>query len=181
MALLPILLAPHPTLKAKAQRVKEVSPDLRALANDMLETMYAAPGIGLAANQVGRLQRLLVMDCERDPQAPRRPFIVFNPEITWVSEARDTYEEGCLSIPQLYSEVERPAAVKVRYLDETGAMQERLFEGLEATCVQHEIDHLDGILFWDHITLLKRNMLKSKLAKLKKEQQREAKLAPHGT
>jgi len=175
MAVLPILLAPHPTLKAVAAPVAEVTPALVSLAEDMLETMYEAPGIGLAANQVGRLERLLVMDCERDPEAPRRPLILFNPEILWQSEERGVYDEGCLSIPLQYAEVERPASVKVRYLDETGTAQERLFEELEATCVQHEIDHLNGILFWDHVTQLKRNMLKRKLAKLKKERERETK------
>ena len=177
MALLPILLAPHPTLKAVAKPVADVTPDLQKLAEDMLETMYDAPGIGLAANQVGRLERVLVMDCERDPDAPRQPRILFNPEITWESEELSSYEEGCLSIPQQYADVERPASVKVAYLDENGTAKEDLFEGLEATCVQHEIDHLNGILFWDHISNLKRNMLRRKLEKLKKEQEREAKLA----
>lgn len=176
MAILPILLAPHPTLKAAAKSVAEVTDELRALAADMLETMYDAPGIGLAANQVGRLERVLVMDCERDPEAPRKSMVLFNPEITWSSEEESTYEEGCLSIPLQYAEVVRPAQVKVSYLDEQGQPQEQLFEDLEATCVQHEIDHLNGILFWDHVTLLKRNMLKRKLAKLKKEREREAKL-----
>ena len=176
MAVLPILLAPHPTLKAKAAPVAAVTPELAQLAQDMMETMYAAPGIGLAANQVGQLHRVLVMDCERDEDAPRRPFMIFNPEITWESEELSIYDEGCLSIPLQYAEVERPASVKVAYIDENGEPQERLFEGLEATCVQHEIDHLNGVLFWDHITLLKRNMIKRKLGKLVKEREREAKL-----
>ncbi len=177
MAILPILLAPHPTLKAVAQPVAEVTDELRALAADMLETMDDAPGIGLAANQVGRLERVLVMDCERDPESPRKSMVLFNPEITWTSEAESTYEEGCLSIPLQYADVVRPAQVKVAYLDENGQAQERLFDDLEATCVQHEIDHLSGVLFWDHVTQLKRNMLKRKLAKLKKEREREAKIA----
>ena len=177
MALLPILLAPHPTLKAVARPVSEVTDELRTLAANMLETMYDAPGIGLAANQVGRTERVLVMDCERDPEAPRKALVLFNPEVTWSSEEESSYEEGCLSIPQQYADVVRPASVKVAYLDENGMAQERLFEDLEATCVQHEIDHLNGTLFWDHITQLKRNMLKRKLAKLKKEREREAKLA----
>ena len=175
MALLPILLAPHPTLSTTAKPVTEVTDELRVLAENMLETMYEAPGIGLAANQVGRLERLLVMDCERDPEAPRQPRILFNPEITWADPEIGTYEEGCLSIPQQYADVERPTAVKVTYLDQNGTAQEDLFEGLEATCVQHEIDHLNGILFWDHISNLKRNMLKRKLGKLKKERERAAK------
>ena len=177
MTVLPILIAPHPTLKAKAKPVKEATDELRTLLDDMLETMYDAPGIGLAANQIGSLERVLVMDCERDPEAPRKSMVLFNPEITWSSEEESTYEEGCLSIPLQYADVIRPAQVKVAYLDENGQAQEQLFEDLEATCVQHEIDHLNGILFWDHVTLLKRNMLKRKLAKLKKEREREAKAA----
>ena len=177
MAILPILLAPHPTLKSVAQPVKEITPQIKTLAADMLETMYDAPGIGLAANQVGSLVRVLVMDCERDPEAPRQAKVLINPEITWVSEESSTYEEGCLSIPQLYSDVQRPAQVKVSYLDLSGQSQEELFEDLSATCVQHEIDHLNGILFWDHISALKRNMIKRKLSKIKKEMEREAKQA----
>ena len=177
MAVLPILLAPHPTLSTKATPIAAVTPDLQRLAQDMLETMYEAPGIGLAANQIGRLERLIVMDCERDEDAPRKDVVLFNPVVTWESEDFSAYEEGCLSIPQQYADVERPAAVKVTFLNLKGEAEERLFEGLEATCVQHEIDHLDGVLFWDHISLLKRNMLKRKLAKLKKEREREAKQA----
>ena len=131
----------------------------------MLETMYEARGIGLAANQVGRLERVIVMDCERDEDAPRKDLVLFNPEITWSSAELGIYEEGCLSIPQQYAEVERPASVKVTFLNLDGEAEERLFEGLEATCVQHEIDHLNGVLFWDHISQLKRNMLKRKLSK----------------
>ena len=175
MAVLPILLAPHPALSTRAVPVPAVTPELQALAANMLETIYEAPGIGLAANQVGRLERLIVMDCERDEEALRKDIALFNPEITWSSEEMSTYEEGCLSIPQQYAEVERPATVKVKFLNLKGQQEERLFEGLEATCVQHEMDHLDGILFWDHISQLKRNMLKRKLNKLKKEREREAK------
>ena len=180
MAILPILLAPHPTLKTAAAPVAEVTDALRALAADMLETMYQAPGIGLAANQVGRLERLLVMDCERDPKAPRKSLVLFNPEIIWSSEEESSHEEGCLSIPQQHANVVRPTQVKVAYLDTQGQAQERLFDALEATCVQHEIDHLDGILFWDHVTPFKRNMLKRKLAKLKKDRAYEAERAPAG-
>ena len=137
----------------------------------MLETMYEAPGISLAANQIGRLERVIVMDCERDEEAPRKDLVLFNPEITWASAELGTYEEGCLSIPQQYAEVERPASVKVTFLNLDGKAEERLFEGLEATCVQHEIDHLNGVLFWDHISQLKRNMLKRKLSKGQKERE----------
>ena len=176
MAQLCVLLAPHPTLKTAAQPVAEVTDAHRQLAQDMLEIMYEAPGIGLAANQVGRLEQLLVMDCERDPEAPRQPRILFNPQVIWASDETAAYEEGCLSIPEQYAEVVRPTRVTVAYLDAQGRPQQDSFTGLEATCVQHEIDHLNGILFWDHITLLKRNMLKRKLGKLKKERAHEAKL-----
>ena len=170
MAVLPILIAPHPTLKAKAKPVKDVTDELRALLDDMLETMYDAPGIGLAANQIGSLHRVLVMDCgSRDDEETPRPIKIINPEITGVSEELSSYEEGCLSIPEQFAEVDRPAVVRVKYLDENGQKNERLFEGLEATCVQHEIDHLDGILFVDHLSNLKRNMLMKKLKKYLKE------------
>lgn len=175
MAILPILIAPHPTLKAKAKPVKEVTDGLRTLLDDMLETMYDAPGIGLAANQIGSLERVLVMDCgSREEEETPRPMKIINPEITGVSEELSSYEEGCLSIPEQYAEVERPAVVRVKYLDENGKQHERLFDGLEATCVQHEIDHLDGILFVDHLSNLKRNMLMKKLKKLIKEREEEA-------
>ena len=175
MAILPILIAPHPTLKAKAKPVKEVTDGLRTLLDDMLETMYDAPGIGLAANQIGSLERVLVMDCgSRDEEETPRPMKIINPEITGVSEELSSYEEGCLSIPEQYAEVERPAVVRVKYLDEHGKQHEQLFDGLEATCVQHEIDHLDGILFVDHLSNLKRNMLMKKLKKLIKEREEEA-------
>ena len=153
MAVLPILIAPHPTLKAKSKPVKDVTDELRALLDDMLETMYDAPGIGLAANQIGSLHRVLVMDCgSRDDEETPRPIKIINPEITGVSEELSSYEEGCLSIPEQFADVERPAVVRVKYLDENGQKQERLFDGLEATCVQHEIDHLDGVLFVDHLS-----------------------------
>ncbi|MAV46378.1 MAG: peptide deformylase [Alphaproteobacteria bacterium TMED89] len=175
MAVLPILIAPHPTLKAKAKPVKEVTDAVRALLDDMLETMYDAPGIGLAANQIGSLERVLVMDCgAREEDEETRPMKIINPVITGVSEELSSYEEGCLSIPEQYADVERPAAVQVKYLDENGKTQERVFAGLEATCVQHEIDHLDGILFVDHLSNLKRNMLMKKLKKLIKEREDEA-------
>ena len=167
MALLPILTAPDPRLKKKAKPVEKVDNAVRSLMADMLETMYAAPGIGLAAPQVGELTRVLVLDVAREGE-PRNPLKVANPEIVWVSDDDGVYEEGCLSVPEHYAEVVRPRAVKVRYLDETGA--ERLIEaeGLLATCLQHEIDHLDGILFIDHLSSLKRNMILRKLLKEKK-------------
>ena len=170
MTVLDILIAPHATLKAKAKKVAEVDSDLAAFLDDMLETMYAAPGIGLAANQVGDLRRVFVMDCSaRDEDA--QPYKLVNPQIRWTSEEVTTYEEGCLSLPELYGDVERPAEVKVRYLDENGKQQERHFVGIEATCAQHEIDHLDGKLFVDHLSPLKRNMILRKLKKANKERE----------
>ena len=168
MAVLPILTAPDPVLKSKAKRVEAVDERIRVLMNDMLETMYKAPGIGLAAPQVGVLERVIVMDVGKTEET-RKPLRMANPEIVWASDADNTYEEGCLSVPEHYSNVVRPAEVKVRYLDETGAAKEIHAEGLLATVVQHEMDHLDGILFIDHISALKRNMILRKLLKAKKE------------
>jgi peptide deformylase len=171
MALLPILTAPDPRLKKKAKPVEKVDDGVRRLMAEMLETMYAAPGIGLAAPQVGVGKRVLVLDVAREGE-PKNPMKLVNPEIVWVSDDDNTYEEGCLSVPEHYAEVARPRAVKVRYRDETGA--ERLIEaeGLLATCLQHEIDHLDGILFIDHLSALKRNMILRKLLKEKKAAER---------
>ncbi len=171
MALLPIITAPDPRLKTVSEPVAIVDDEIRKLVDDMFETMYDAPGIGLAAIQVGIPKRILVMDVvgkdakEGDPQ----PVAVINPEITWVSDHDSTYEEGCLSVPQHYADVVRPAEVKVKYLDVDGQEQELEADGLLATCVQHEIDHLDGILFVDHISALKRNMILRKLLKIKKQ------------
>jgi peptide deformylase len=134
---------------------------------DMLETMYAAPGIGLAAPQVGVGLRVIVLDVAREGE-PKAPMKLANPEIVWASDDDASYEEGCLSVPEHYAEVVRPRAVKVRYLDEGGAAREIEAEGLLATCLQHEIDHLDGILFLDHLSALKRNMILRKLLKEKK-------------
>ena len=172
MALLPILTAPDPRLKKKSKPVEAVDDDVRQLMDDMLETMYAAPGIGLAAIQVGAPVRVIVLDLARgeEPKAPR--FFV-NPQILWASEEVLPYEEGCLSVPEHYSDVVRPAKVRVRYLDRDGKKQEMECEGLLATCVQHEIDHLDGILFIDHISALKRNMILRKLLKARKEKERD--------
>jgi|SRR5688572_3202646 len=171
MALLPILTAPDPRLKKKAQPVATVDDGIRRLMADMLETMYAAPGIGLAAPQVGVSQRVLVLDVAREGEPPS-PMKVVNPEIVWASDDDAAYEEGCLSVPEHYAEVVRPRAVKVRYLDETGAEREIEADGLLATCIQHEIDHLDGVLFIDHLSALKRNMILRKLLKEKKAAER---------
>ena len=166
-----ILIHPDPRLKKHCDPMAQVTPDLVKLARDMLETMYDAPGIGLAAPQVGVTKRLIVMDCMKAPEMPR-PLILFNPVVVWSSSEVATYEEGCLSIPEQYAEVERPNAVTVRWMDETGAAPEETFTGLWATCVQHEIDHLNGKLFIDYLGLMKRQMITRKMEKLKREMAR---------
>jgi peptide deformylase len=172
MAVREILIHPDPRLKKAADPVADVTTELRRLADDMLETMYDAPGIGLAAPQVGILSRLLVMDCVKEEGAPPRPMVLINPTITWASEALNTYEEGCLSIPEQYGDVERPAEVQVRWTDLDGAAQEEKFSGLWATCVQHEIDHLNGKLFIDYLKPLRRQLITRKMVKLKRERAR---------
>ena len=164
-----ILLHPDPRLKSVANPVASVDTELRALANDMLETMYDAPGIGLAAPQVGVMQRLLVMDCVKDEMAAAEPMVLINPSIIAVSEDTSVYDEGCLSIPDQYAEVERPASVKVEWMDLDGKTVQETFDGLWATCVQHEIDHLNGKLFIDYLKPLKRQMITRKMQKLKRE------------
>jgi peptide deformylase len=168
MALLPILTAPDPRLKQKAARVEAVTDDMRRLMDDMLETMYQAPGIGLAAPQIGVLQQIIVVDIGKD-ENDRQPIRMANPEIVWASDDDNTYEEGCLSVPEHYAAVVRPRAIRVRYLDEQNEIREMEADGLLATVLQHEMDHLDGILFIDHLSSLKRNMILRKLLKMKKE------------
>lgn len=172
MAKLDILIHPDPRLKKVCPPVPEVTPDIRRLADDMLTTMYEAPGIGLAAPQVGEMMRMLVMDCVKEEGAAPRPMVLINPEVTWASEDRTIYEEGCLSIPDQYADVERPAEVKVQWTDVDGNMQEEAFDGLWATCVQHEIDHLNGKLFIDYLKPLRRQLITRKMVKLKKERAR---------
>ena len=167
MAKLPIVIAPDQRLKTVCDPVDAVTADVRALMDDMLETMYLAPGIGLAAPQVGVLQRLLVMDVAEEDE-PRNPLCLVNPEVVWESEDLRTHQEGCLSLPDFYAEVTRPAQVRVRYLDREGQPQELEADGLLAVCVQHEIDHLDGVLFVDHLSALKRGMILRKLTKAKR-------------
>jgi peptide deformylase len=167
MALLPILVAPDPRLKAKAKRVAAVDGEVRRLMDDMLETMYQAPGIGLAAPQVGSLLRVIVVDCAREGE-PKQPYKIANPEILWQSEELATYNEGCLSLPEHYADVTRPAEIRLRYLDEENQARELHAKGLLATCIQHEMDHLEGVLFVDHISPLKRNIILRKLAKAKR-------------
>ena len=169
MSLRNILIHPDPRLKKVADPVASVTDDVRRLADDMLETMYDAPGIGLAAPQVAQMHRLIVMDCQKDELATPEPMVLINPQVVWSSEDRSVYDEGCLSIPEQYAEVERPAAVEVEWLGLDGRIQREKFEGLWATCVQHEIDHLDGILFIDYLKPLKRQMITRKMQKLKRE------------
>jgi peptide deformylase len=169
----PIIIHPDPRLKKLAAPVPDLSDDLRVLAEDMLETMYAAPGIGLAAPQVGELVRLVVVDCVKEDGAAPRPIAMFNPDITASSDEVSTYEEGCLSIPEIYEDVTRPAAVTVRWIDTDGNEQQEDFDGLWSTCIQHEIDHLDGKLFIDYLKPLKRQLITRKMVKLKRERARE--------
>lgn len=170
----PILIHPDPRLKKPCEAVIEVTDELRTLAHDMLATMYAAPGVGLAAPQVGVMKRLVVMDCVKDPDAAPRPIVLVNPEVVWASDDKSTYEEGCLSIPDQYAEVERPASVRVRWRDLDWAEREELFDGLWSTCAQHEIDHLDGRLFIDYLGPLKRQMITRKMQKLKRQRAADA-------
>jgi len=169
MALRPILVAPDPRLKQKSAPVEgPVNERHRALMDDMLETMYDAPGIGLAAIQVGEPVQIIVMDLAREGE-PKNPRYFVNPEILWASEETQPYEEGCLSVPDIFDEVERPARVRLRYLDYHGEQIEEDAEGLFAVCIQHEMDHLQGVLFLDHLSRLKRESALRKLKKAKKE------------
>jgi peptide deformylase len=170
MALLEILEAPHPVLKTRAAAVETIDEALRRLVADMFETMYAAPGIGLAAPQVGVLKRVVVIDVAEGEE--RRPMTLVNPEIVWRSEETETSEEGCLSIPDVYEEVTRAARVRLRWLGLDGEVHEREFGDRWAVCAQHEIDHLDGRLFIDYLSGLKRTMITSRMKKLKKEKAR---------
>ena len=165
---LPILIAPDPRLKLKARPVSAVDDQIRRLMDDMAETMYAAPGIGLAAPQVGFAHRVIVVDVAKDG-GPSNLMRLANPEILWHSEELATYNEGCLSLPEHYADVSRPQAVRIRYLDYANKRQEIEAKGLLAVCLQHEIDHLDGMLFVDHISSLKRGIILRKLAKTKRQ------------
>ncbi|WP_417720228.1 peptide deformylase [Salipiger sp.] len=167
-----ILIHPDPRLKKLCDPVADIGDDLRKLADDMLETMYDAPGIGLAAPQVGVLERLIVLDCVKGETEAPRPLVMFNPRVIASSDETNVYEEGCLSIPDQYADVERPREVEVEWLDRNGALQTETFGGLWATCVQHEIDHLDGKLFIDYLKPLKRQLITRKMVKLKKERAR---------
>jgi peptide deformylase len=168
MAIRDILILPDKRLRLKSEPVQAIDKSLRALVEDMFETMYAAPGIGLAAIQIGVAHRLVIMDLAKKDD-PKNPQVYINPEITWSSAEKATYEEGCLSIPEYYEEVERPSAVKVKFLDLAGKPQEIEASGLLATCLQHEIDHTNGVLFIDYISKLKRTMVMKKFKKVAKK------------
>ncbi len=167
MAVLPLVIAPDPRLKVKCRPVAVVDDGVRRLLDDMLDTMYARNGIGLAAPQVGDSRRVIVADVAREGAA-RSPLLMVNPEIVKVSDHDKTWEEGCLSLPEHYADVVRPAEVTVRYLDRDGERREVYAEGVLSVCLQHEIDHLDGILFVDHVSALRRNMILRKLVKQKR-------------
>lgn len=168
MSLLPIITAPDRRLQSSALPVTSVDAEIRRLMDDMLETMYGAPGIGLAAPQVGISKRVLVIDVNMNENGePGDPLLVANPTLSWISENRKTTEEGCLSLPGQYAEVERPAQIRVKFIDQHNRDQEFEVDGLVAACLQHEIDHLDGRLFIDHLSRLKKNMILRKLAKSK--------------
>ena len=171
MAKRSILIHPDPRLKKVAAPVGAVTPEVQQLARDMLDTMYDAPGIGLAAPQIGVSQRVIVMDCSTKDEAPQ-PEVLIDPEICWRSEETNVHEEGCLSIPEQFAEIERPAEVELRWTALDGTAQQGHFEGLRATYVQHEIDHLDGKLVIDHLGALRRQMITRKMTKLKRERER---------
>jgi peptide deformylase len=171
MSTLKIITAPDPRLKVISEPVETVTAEVRRLMDAMLETMYAAPGIGLAAVQVGVPKRVIVIDLARENE-PQGPHYFVNPTILWSSDDRSVFEEGCLSVPDLYEDVTRPARVRVAYLDYDGRAREEEFSGMMATCLQHEMDHLEGVLFIDHLSKLKRDMMVKKLLKARKLSER---------
>jgi len=173
MAIRKILTEPNKILREKSLRVENVDKDIQQLMDDMLETLYAAPGIGLAAIQVGVAKRIIVMDISRnrdkDKESKKNPMYFVNPKIVWKSEDKFTYEEGCLSVPNQFAEIDRPKQCHIKHLDYNGHSRELKAEGLLATCIQHEIDHLEGILFIDYLSKLKKEMIIKKLSKQTKE------------
>ena len=173
MAIRPIIETPDPILRKISSPVEEVDDDLRALIDDMFETMYAAPGIGLAAIQVGIAKRVLVIDLQEpeEEEGPpvSRPLVFINPEVVEASETLKIYNEGCLSVPEMYAEVERPERIRARWLDRDGTAHDEELDGLLAICLQHEMDHLEGVLFIDHLSRLKRDMILKKLVKARRE------------
>ncbi|GAA4128220.1 peptide deformylase [Aminobacter aganoensis] len=168
MTIKPLIILPDPLLREVSRPVERIDDGVRNFARDMLDTMYDAPGIGLAAIQVGEPLRMLVIDLAKEGEEPA-PMTIINPQVVSRGDERSVYEEGCLSIPDYYAEVERPSTVRVKYLDENGKEQEVEADGLLATCLQHEIDHLDGVLFIDYISKLKRDMVLRKFKKLAKD------------
>ena len=188
MSLMPIIEIPDPLLRKASEPVESLSDDIQRLIADMFETMYKAPGIGLAAIQVAVPKRLLVIDLqepvlsgaegpeseEEDAEPVRRPHVFINPEIVHRSDARKIYNEGCLSIPDQYAEIERPDIVRATWIDEKGAKREGEFDGLMSVCLQHEVDHLNGVLFIDHLSRLKRDMIVKKVVKSRKEREKAA-------
>ena len=170
MTIRPLVILPDSKLRLVSEPIKEITDEIRQLAEDMLETMYDAPGVGLAAIQIGRPVRMVTMDVSKSEEE-RQPMVLINPEILWASEEKRVYEEGCLSIPEYYEEVERPDRVRFRYMDLNGQTIEQDADGLLATCVQHEIDHLNGVLFIDYLSKLKRDRV---MTKFKKAARREA-------
>ncbi|AOF90066.1 peptide deformylase [Sinorhizobium sp. RAC02] len=167
MTIKPLIILPDPILREVSKPIETIDSEVKKLADDMLETMYDAPGIGLAAIQIGVARRMLVLDVSKDGE-DKTPLVFINPEVVSASDARSVYEEGCLSIPDYYAEVERPAIITVKHLDRDGKEQLTQAEGLLATCLQHEIDHLNGVLFIDHISKLKREMVIRKFTKAAK-------------
>lgn len=173
MAVRPLVKLPDPVLRRVSEPVAQIDAEVRRLAADMLDTMYDAPGIGLAAIQIGVPRRVVTLDLAKKDEE-RSPLVLVNPEITWASEERRVYEEGCLSIPEYYEEVERPDRIRVRYTTLEGEIVEREADGLFATCVQHEIDHLNGVLFIDHLSRLKRERVIKKFTKAARREAEEA-------
>ncbi|GJE53947.1 MULTISPECIES: peptide deformylase [Methylobacterium] len=167
MTIRPLVILPDPVLRQTSEPVSAITPEIEALAKDMLDTMYDAPGVGLAAIQIGVAKRVVTIDTNKEEDA-RDPTVFINPEIVWSSEELRIYDEGCLSIPEYYGEVERPDRVRVRYMDLKGDTVEKEADGLLATCLQHEIDHLNGVLFIDHLSKLKRDRVIKKFAKAAK-------------
>ena len=171
MTIRKILTEPDPFLRQKSKTVEKVDDSIRKIMDDMLETMYDAPGIGLAAIQIGIPKRIIVLDISKDPEK-KEPMYFINPEKVYTSKDQATYEEGCLSVPGQFAEIDRPDKCHIKYLDYNGDSKELKAEGLSATCIQHEIDHLEGILFIDYLSKLKRSMITKKLSKQKRELER---------
>jgi peptide deformylase len=169
MPIRPLVVLPDPRLRLKSEPVGAVSAEVRAVVQDMLDTMYDAPGVGLAAIQIGVPKRIVTMDVSKS-ETERNPLVLINPEVIWASDETRAYEEGCLSIPEYYEEVERPERVRFRYMTLDGETVEADADGLMATCVQHEIDHLNGVLFIDHISKLKRDRVTKRFAKVAKRE-----------